>query len=132
MRETFLMILLVVVSNSAAADWIKLGSVPTNGGFDFYADPATAVKAQDLAKMWTLSDFKIEQTRSSGFRYLSARSQYEFDCKIGRSRVIALVTYSGNMASGVSVDSGMSTREWKPVMPGGIEETSLKLACGRL
>lgn len=132
MRETFLMILLLALSGGAAADWIKIGTGLGSGGFDIYADSTTAVRARDTAKMWSLSNFKIEQTRSSGFRFLSSKSYDEYDCKIGRLRVLSLVTYSGNMASGVSMDTGIAARDWKPITPGSVEDTSWKLACARL
>ncbi len=131
MRAIILVGLLAVVSGNASADWVKLGA-DLVGGFDIYVDPTTATRAKDIAHVWTLSDFKTEQSRSSGFRYLSAKSKYDFDCKLGRSRVTSQVTYSGNMASGISVDAGIASREWKPVMPGGVEDTSMKLACGRV
>ena len=56
MRNAILMILLSVVSTSAAAQWSKRVMVDRGPYYVIYADIATIRKAGDIARMRDLSD----------------------------------------------------------------------------
>lgn len=126
-RTAILMMLLAVVSNSAAADWLRLGS---NGEGISYADPATIRKAGDRVKMWDLADFKAIRT-VSGKSYLSTRTQYEYDCAEAKSRLLEVSAHSENMAHGETVYSNANPRDWRPNPPGSGIEVLWKFACGK-
>src|SRR5471030_1082964 len=55
MRKTILMMLLAVVSGSAAAEWEE---VANNENATTYADFVTIRKEGNLAKMWDVIDYK--------------------------------------------------------------------------
>jgi len=122
------MMLLAVVSSSAAAEWIEVGDerIVTS-----YADPASIRRAGNLAKMWDLLDFKAVQARPYGTPYRSQKTQQEYDCKEERARTIQLLRYSDNMAGGEEVYAASDPDEWKPVSPGSTTERLLNFACGK-
>lgn len=52
MCKFVLLVLLVMASSGAAAEWVKVGDSPAPDGFDVYADPATIRRAGNMVKMW--------------------------------------------------------------------------------
>src|SRR5215472_14683488 len=99
MRHVVLSILLLLVAESARAEWIKVGE---DDGSVVYVDAATLVKSGDVRRAWTLSDLKLAR----GDNVASFRTLDDFNCKEGRRRTIFRVTYSGPMATGKVLDSG--------------------------
>jgi len=129
MRKPILMMLLAVVSSSAAAGW---GVVGKNDGGTAYADPATIRKAGNIVTMWTLLDFKTANVEAeSGNRYMSAKSQNEYDCKEKRTRRLVVSYHSGNMGDGRAVHSNSESGKWVPVPPDSGFELLWKSACGK-
>jgi hypothetical protein len=126
MRKAILLILLAVVSRSAAAEWVKVGD---EGIVTSYADPATIRRAGNMATMWDMLDFKAVQARPYGTPYMSQKTQQEYDCKEERVRIIHSLRYSDNMARGEEVYADSDPAEWKPVSPGSTIERLLKFAC---
>ena len=128
MRKTILIMLLAVVSSSAAADWVYLGG---NDTITFYADPTTIRKAGNVVKLWNLFDLKTAQL-VNGKRYMSTKGQTEYDCKEERTRELYASFHSGNMARGeiVELASNMAS-SWTPVAPRSISEDLWKFACGK-
>lgn len=125
MRKVILMMLLTVVSNSAMAEWIDVGS---NENMTIYVDPATIQRAGNMAKMWHLTDFKTEN-KDMGEAYLSTKDQNEYDCKEAKLRRRASSQHSKNMGSGKVVYSDTYTTRWKPVPPDSGTEIMWKFAC---
>lgn len=132
MRKAILVMLLAVSSNAAAA-WVALGTT-TDKTTDYYIDRGT------LVKMWTLEDYKTAQegpgsSRSylSPVKYLSSKSQYEYDCKEKRSRMLSLTWYSKNLGKGevVNFQSDSDSKWGMFVVPGSVGESLWKVACGK-
>ena len=121
------MMLLTVVSNSAAAVWVK---VSEDANLIIYANPEIIREADDKIKLWWLTDFKTAQT-NSGDAYLSSRKQYEFDCKKAKYRSLSSYRHSEKMAKGYAVSSSSKNGEWGGVPPGTNGELLLKFACGK-
>lgn len=80
MRRTLLMMFFLGVSHVAHAEWTKFGE---NQNGVSYADAATIVKTDDIAKMSDLLDFKTVQSRPYGAPYFSQKTMREYDCKEG-------------------------------------------------
>lgn len=125
MRKVILMMLLSVVSNSAIAEWIDVGS---NENTTIYVDPATVQRAGNMAKMWHLTDFKMAH-QDMGDKYMSTKDQNEYDCKEAKLRRRASSQHSGNMGKGKVVYSDSFTSRWKPVPPDSGTEILWKFAC---
>ncbi|MCR4303863.1 MAG: sel1 repeat family protein [Gallionella sp.] len=130
MRKAILVILLSVVSSSAAADWVKVSSTEDA---TFYANPATIRKVGNKVKMWGLIDLDTAQPNSNGKMYLSLMEQSEYDCKEEQVRSLAFTAYSEKMGGGkvVSVIS-RNDANWNPVPPGSNGVTIWKIACGKM
>ena len=123
-----LMILLALVSNSAAADWVKVSENETT---TTYADPATISKAGNMVKMWRLIDFRKAVSIASDKPFMSSKGQDEYDCKEEQTRILALSFHSENMGGGEMVHSEANPSKWEPVHARSIGETLWKFGCGK-
>jgi len=126
MHKAILMMLLAVMSSSAMAKWIEVGSKQDE--VRTYIDPATISKAGNMVKLWTLTDRKTPRT-IAGVAHLSMKLQEEYDCKEKQSRGLAISYHSKNMGQGKVVYSDSVTREWEPVGYGSAGEILWKFAC---
>jgi hypothetical protein len=129
LRKVIFMLLLAILSGSAAAAWVAVGG---NDVSNTYVDPATILKAGDKVKMWHLVDFNAPQAKPSGKRYMSEKLQYEYDCKEPRARMRSFLSHSGNMGGGVMVEGDWHPRMWEPIPPGSVIDYLRKFACGKL
>ena len=126
----YLLVLVMLIASPAWAEWTLIGS---NDEFTQYIDIATIRRNGNFVKIWSLPDNKrVITSPSSGISYLSEKSYWEYDCKEGRSRVLAFTWFSGQMGNGTVVYSNSETSmKWFPVQPGSMGETLGKIACGK-
>ena len=68
MTRALLIVLLMLSSGPAYAEWMSLGS--SESGTTVYADPATMRRGGDLVKMLVLFDFKSKQTKYGHFIFI--------------------------------------------------------------
>ena len=87
-----------------------------------------AKKNGDKLKMWKIYDYKTTQ-EASGYKFISAKFQDEYDCKEGQIRFLVNTTFSGNMSVGEAIFTNADAGKWRPVMPGSIDEAMWKFAC---
>lgn len=125
MRKVILMLLLTVVSTSAMAEWIDVGS---NKNTTIYVDPTSVQRTGNMATMWHLTDFKTDQ-QDMGEKYLSTKDQNEYDCKEMKARRRASSQHSKNMGEGKVVYSDSYKTRWKPVPSDSGIEILWKFAC---
>jgi hypothetical protein len=125
-----LITLLVLSSGPAYAEWVKVATSQSQGGYTGHIDPDTIRRNGDLVKMWQLYDFKTIQTFGS-LPYLSAKIRSEYDCAEERWRLLALTNFSGNMGTGNMVSSNSHEGEWVPVQPAGISQIMWNFACDK-
>jgi hypothetical protein len=130
MTRLFLMILLVLSSGPAYAEWIK-AATDNEKAMTIYVDPDTVRRKGDLVKIWELLDYKTVQKTYMGESYLSVKVQHEYDCAEERHRPLAFLDYSGNMGHGSVVYSDSDEDKWTPVAPGSVGLTLWKFACGK-
>ena len=124
MRNAWVAVL-ALASSSAMAGWVQVNDT---GRFLTFADPATISKSGDTVKMWDLLDYR--QTREvEGVRYLSQRSESEYDCKRARTRPLVLFLHVGMMGSGETVFTSETPDPWQRVEPGTVNDVLLKYAC---
>lgn len=127
MGKTVLMMLLAVVSGSAAAQWVE---VRRDENQTIYLVPATVRKAGGTVKLWALTDYQTP-AGSPDKPYLSEMVQKEYECKEEQSRTLFRSAHSGNMSGGGAVQINAVPDKWGPVSPGSTDETLWKLACGK-
>jgi hypothetical protein len=120
------MILLAVVSSSAAAEWVKV-SVSAAG--NTYVDTATILKAGDKVKMWKLMDYKIVADPNSPYK--SVKRQYEYDCKGKLRRLLFASSFSDRMGKGEILTTVDEPANWMPIVRGSVGEILWKVACGK-
>ncbi len=128
MRNAILLMMLAVVSGSAAAEWVEVGG---NELITSYADPTTIHSNGSMVKMWTLFDLKTARISSVGKPYLSSKSEDEFDCKKKRRRTLSFSWHAGNMGEGEIVASNANPDEWAPVALRTVREALWKMACAK-
>ena len=127
MRKTMLAMLLAAVSSGAAAAWV---AVSDTHRFITFADPATISKAGNMVTMWDLLDYRMIR-EIEGIRYLSQKSQSEYDCQEELTRPLVVFLHSGIMGSGEPVFNSNTPDNWQPVSAGSVNEALLKYACGK-
>jgi hypothetical protein len=125
MRAVFLLMLFLVASHSATAEWMK---VYGSGIQTTYANPDAIEVDGGKIKVWQLADYK-RPNKYGNSPYLSVKSQTEYDCKRGLSRMLSYSLFSGKMGEGEVLKSDSSVSAWKAVSPGSADDKSWKAAC---
>lgn len=129
MRKAILVMLLIIASNGAMAEWEAIGT--SSNGVVTYAEPSTIRRSGDMVKMWSLYDYKTAGV-VNGKLYLSIKAQDEYDCKDERSRTIYGSYHSGNMGrDGSHSRTNRPDDIWTPIPPGSAIELLWKIACGK-
>lgn len=126
MCKAILMMILTVVSSSAAAEWILVGGT---ANFVTYTDLVTLHKEGNKVKMWDLADHMPIKVMHDGKQYKSTKTQVEYDCKEKRSRVLYFAHYSGHMGEGEAVYFDLEPSDWSHPSPGRNDEMLLRFAC---
>ena len=130
MKKLLLTLVLVIVSNSAMAEWVKVAvsgeGVEEADSMTAYADPDTIRKTSNRVKMWMLTDYKITGEESG---VTSARQKGEYDCKEKKERILFIVFYSGHMNKGETDLIHNVRGDWKPILQGSVSEIMLEYAC---
>lgn len=128
MCKVILMMVLVVMSSSAMAEWVEVSSFP-GGWIIFYADPSTsrASKNGNKVEIWSLTN--INGGVGKGER-LSEKSLFQFDCKEKKSRIIKFDSYEGRMGTGNIISKWENQNsQWEIVEPRTTRGELLKFAC---
>ncbi|MEE9223111.1 MAG: surface-adhesin E family protein [Nitrosomonadaceae bacterium] len=132
MHKAILIMLLVVVSSSAMADWVYVSEHTDNSGFSpsyaVYADPDTIRKLGNKLKVWDLSDNKTAEI-FLGKKSMSTSSQKEYNCEEEKMRLLHETAYSKNMGRGEVIKTVNNITEWMPLAPYSIGNDLLKYAC---
>jgi hypothetical protein len=128
----FICITILILSGCAGIKWVKIGDSSADGGYNIYADPATVSRSGNLAKIWELNDYKTAQVSATGPRYMSSRTQMEYDCKEARMRQLLSTRYTGNMGEGeIAYVEDAAAGTWKPVPANSAAANNRKIACDR-
>ena len=128
MLLTMMGIMSASVSISVLAEWT---AVEKDNVKVVYIDVTSIRRVGNTVKMWSLSDFKVEQ-EVAGERFLSEKMQHAADCKEEQMTPLAMVVFRGNMGNGTVVFSDNVPPRWKPVSPESFGEKLLKIACGNI
>jgi hypothetical protein len=129
MGKFMLMALLAAFSGSAMAQqWVKINSSAVE---DLYVDLSSISRARDFIHMTSLTDYKAEQIRGSGVRYLSAKMQGQYNCKNGMTRAVSIRLHMQNMGNGFSIEGAVPPHTWKAKLPLTPEENFWRFACAR-
>jgi len=122
------LLLLISMSSSALAEWVKVAG---NDKLTAYADPSTLRKKGNITKIWSLFDFRAENTLTDGSPYLSVMRETEYNCKDHVQHMLSYSIYSGNMGKGKLLDKGGDPQDWKPVSQSGMAMAMMEYACSK-
>ena len=127
-QRLILVLLLVLSSGPAYAEWVWISFTESDGGYSAYADPDTIRLKGELVKMWVLYDFKTVQL-ATGLAHLSDSTQLQANCADELLQRLAYTWWSGNMRNGKVIFSHSDEGNWIPVEPGSVGHTLWKFAC---
>ena len=122
-------LLLAIVSSSAMADWVAVGSDEI--GVTYYANPASIHKEGNKVKMWNVVDYTTARVSSDGKPYMSMKARVQYDCKEERLRTMHYSGHSEHMGRGKSVYSDDDPTKWSPVPRATVQEDLWEIACGK-
>jgi hypothetical protein len=124
-----LIILLLLSSGPAYAEWVKVDTIEISNATVYAEDPSTIHREGNLVKMWALFDYKTTRRVHGGPWALSSKNQYEYECAEKRQRLLANMWFSGQMGSGEIVHRFADAQPWQPVLPEGPEHSLWSAAC---
>ena len=129
MKKLFLL-LLIVTSTTASADWEKIKR-PTETATEKFIDTKTIRQTgpmNTMRRVWELSNLA---TRSSS-KVLSIKALMEYDCKDRRTRVIDEITFSEHGAQGDNLTATGNDGKpglWTGLSKGSISEIIFNRVC---
>lgn len=130
MKRLLLVMLLILVSRPAVAEWIVLDSpYQTPGLWTVYVDPASISPDGQLVTLWELRDYRSGQGGLVGRRFLSATSQKQFDCPSQRYRLLTYTDFAGPMGTGHFEIGAVDPNAWHVIEPESINHTLWEVAC---
>jgi hypothetical protein len=125
-----LIILLLLGSGLAYAEWVSTFLTKMEGGYDVCADPDTIRRNGNLVKLWILYDYKTLQL-VMGVAHLSDSVQLEANCRETFQRRLGYRWWSGNMGNGNVVFSYSAEGNWIPIEPRTVGHTVWSFACSK-
>ena len=123
MKELLLILILLVMSSSAIAEWTEAGR---SKDLIVYYDSATIRKSDSKVIIWSLHDYKAARGQ---VEYASVTLESEYDCIKKESRRLFISFYQKNMGSGTTIHKDIEPRSWLPIATGTIKESIWKIAC---
>lgn len=126
MSKAILMVLLLVLSGNAAAQWVEVGS---NREQTVYADFTIVQTEGNKVQMWDLFNFRSGQVMTLGKQYLSQMSLHEYDCEAKRVRMLNFSQHSEPMAEGEEMYRDVRPGTWQSLLPGSPIELLWRIAC---
>jgi hypothetical protein len=128
-----LITLLFLSSVPAYAEWVVVEKDYLLPGLQtVYIDPDSIRREGNLVTMWQLIDFKWMQGSARGpTRFLSTKTQKQFDCADRLVRLLAFSEFSRRMGTGIRTDGHVDKDNWLPVKAESISYALWEVACGR-
>lgn len=128
-----LITLLVLSSVPTYAAWVAVEKDYLLPGLQtVYVDPDTIHREGNLVTMWQLIDFKWMQGNPRGpTRFLSTKTQKQFDCVEKRLRLLAFTEFSRGMGTGIPRDGYVDKDNWLPVEAESISYALWEMVCDK-
>lgn len=126
---SFMLVLLgLLASGRAQADWTKFDSVETG---TYYLDLDTVKKSGYIRSFWSILDYRLPQKTSRGMHYQSTRTHMEIDCRQKTVHILSFSMHAGPMLAGEVIDTQGIMRDWQSIPPDTPLEKLHKAVCGR-
>ncbi|CUQ66754.1 surface-adhesin E family protein [Candidatus Nitrospira inopinata] len=91
-------------------------------------DPDTIHREGNVVTVWQLMDVQW-MGESPTPRFLSATTHKQFDCRLWRVRVLQVVEFSRNMATGKSRSGYIENANWRPIEPQSVDHGLGEIVC---
>lgn len=120
---------LILHGSSAWGGWIALDKryQPQSKQIVHY-DPDTIHREGNMVTVWQLVDVPW-MGESPTPRFLSATAHKQFDCRLWRVRVLQIVEFSRNMATGKSRSGYIENGNWQPIEPQSTDHGLGEIVC---
>ena len=123
LRNASLLIATLLLCQSAAAEWTKVGE--NIRGTAFYVDKETIEAQGTTRKLWELESFR-EPTKQ-GISSIKVRREY--DCGRETVRYITYTAYSGRFADGEQLGVVNTASAWDPVPGNPSGRAAYRMVC---
>ncbi len=123
-----LVLLGLLASGRAQADWTKFDSVETG---TYYLDMDTVKKSGYIRSFWSILDYRLPQKTSRGMHYQSTRTHMEIDCRQKTVHILSFSMHAGPMLAGEVIDTQGIMRDWQSIPPDTPLEKLHKVVCTR-
>lgn len=128
---------LALSSAPVYAEWVAIEKPYLSPGVQtLYVDPDSILRHGNLVTLWQLIDFKWMQGNAGmgplGFgphRFLSTKTQKQFDCRGKRVRLLAFTEFSRHMGIGKPSNEYVDPDNWIPVEPESINQALWEVGC---
>jgi hypothetical protein len=129
LTHLFLIAALLLGYDPACAEWIALEKRhQPQGKQTVYFDPDTIHREENWVTVWQLVDTKWMGEPPTP-RFLSAKTHKQFDCARWRFRILAIVEFSRQMATGKSAGGYIENGGWQRIEPQGADQGLAEIAC---
>jgi len=122
MKKAYLLMLFLLVSASACAEWSHFYETRRT---HFYVDNASIQAVDGKRQVWILGNSKARKDSGE----ISFKSLQQFDCKEKMNRGVVYATFSEEMAGGEKLSQTDVASAWTFVLSGTAEETLFKQLC---
>ena len=123
-----LLLLLLLYAQPAFAEWIAIDKQHQPARREtIYVDPAQIQRTGPLATLWQLTDLQWNNIT----RFLSLKTQKEFDCERSRVRVLQVIEFSRQMGTGRSRSGYIENGNWQVIGEPSSDYILWKAACGK-
>jgi hypothetical protein len=128
-----LIIFLFLSRIPAHAEWVAAEKDYLLPGLQtVYIDPDSIRREGNLVTIWQLIDFKwMQGNPRSPTRFLSTKTQKQFDCADQRVRLLTFTEFSRRMGTGIRNDGYVDKDNWLPVEPESINHTLREVVCSK-
>src|SRR5215510_16123851 len=127
-----LITLLVLSSAPAYAQWVAVEQDYLSSGLGtIYIEPDSIQREGNMVTVWQLIDFKTMQGGRSPTRFLSTKTQKQFDCAKKRFRLVAFTAFTDSMGTGIPDDGYVDKHVWLPVEAQSITQALWEVVCGK-
>lgn len=107
----------------------EMKALGNSGAANYYVDTASIKRTGNLRTLWSIMDYTRPQTTARGAKYLSTRTNMEFNCKDQTVLMRQFSMHSGQMATGDVLDTQGVWRDAQAVPPGTPLFVIMKFAC---
>ena len=105
-------------------DWLYI-SEASDGSEAYFIQPQSIKRLDSNRRAWSSSTRAAPDEQGKR----SYKTLYEFDCTNARTRILALMAYSGTFGSGSTLSNENGLGDWQDAAPGTVAEHLLTGAC---